>query len=113
MTSHAQNHNKEIQGDAKNLKEDFSRIKDDLHQAGQHAAKQGREYKDRLVEQGKEYKDRVIEQGREQYEHLREKAHDGMDYAREYAREKPLMVLGMAFGVGVLMGLLLRGGNGK
>ncbi len=97
MTSNAQNRLPEnLKDDAGKIREDLSQLKDDLRQTGQHA-----------MAHGKELGEKVMERGKEQAEHLRERVHDGMDYARDYAREKPLMVVGAAFGIGILAGLLL------
>lgn len=99
MTSNAQNRMPhDIKDDAGNIKEDLNQLKDDLHKTGQHA-----------MAHGKDLGNKVMEKGREQAEYVKECAQDTLESARHYAKEKPMMVMAAAFGIGVVAGLLLRG----
>lgn len=108
MSNHTNNAKKTAQDDVDQIKEDLSKVRDDLRTAGEHVVERGREAGERVYEQGKEKYEHARDKAYDGYEQARDKAYEGMDYAVEYTRERPLVVVAAAFGVGVLAGILLR-----
>ena len=80
-----------------------------------HAAKEkGAEYVDAAREKGAEYADRARDEANRLYREGERKAHEVAEYAGEYydemsdmVRRKPAQALGIAAGVGFLVGLIL------
>lgn len=80
------------------LKDDAARVAERAMEAGRAGVEAARE----KLEEGKEVMHDVAER-------VRTRGNDLLAQAQEYIEEKPLQSIAIAAGVGVLMGLLLRG----
>ncbi len=72
-------------------------------------AKQVADVAEDKVAEARERLDEAVEHGREVYSDIRARALDGAKVAGEFIREKPYAALGIGVGLGLLIGLLLRG----
>lgn len=56
-------------------------------------------------------KDTAAEYGQQGYDYATEKSRQMKEYTEGYVKENPWYAVGIALGVGLLLGILLRGGR--
>ncbi|MDO5658071.1 MAG: DUF883 domain-containing protein [Paracoccus sp. (in: a-proteobacteria)] len=113
---------KELANDAKNKAKDvaddarsaYETAKDKGAELLDNAKDKGREYADKAREMGEEYAEVAKDEARRLYRAGERKAHEVAEYAGEYydevetmVRRNPAQALGIAAGVGFLIGLIL------
>jgi ElaB/YqjD/DUF883 family membrane-anchored ribosome-binding protein len=86
------------------LGEHAQAIKDDAADTASNMASKAKDYASQYAQQAKEY----AQQG---YDMAADKTKELKDTTQSYIEENPWYAIGIALGVGVLVGLLLRGGR--
>ena len=94
----------ERQTGAERLAKDFKHVKDDAQELVSHAAEQ-------VGDKAREWRARVgdmVESARESYQHAQKRMVDGAKATDKAIRTHPYQTLGIAFGIGLLAGLLIN-----
>lgn len=102
----------EVSVEMEALKSDVAKLSNDLREMLHTVGAQGKEKllenKKRLEAAIKSFKGEAKEKLDETCEYLREHGQEAVEKSREQIKEKPLTAVGIAFGVGILLGALLR-----
>ena len=106
-TTPAQDSSATGEGVLKDLKAGVSDLADRGTAAVAEALETGRDYADRVREAGSAYAGRVYETGQRRAEEAAFYAELGYEEARDWTRSHPLQALGLAAGIGLLVGLVV------
>jgi ElaB/YqjD/DUF883 family membrane-anchored ribosome-binding protein len=87
----------------------MSKVRHQATNAVGEMAKQVAEVAEDKVAEARKGLDEAVEHGRELYSELRASALEGAKAAGQFIREKPYAAAGIGLGLGMLIGLLLRG----
>jgi ElaB/YqjD/DUF883 family membrane-anchored ribosome-binding protein len=102
----------EVSADVEALKSDVVKLSNDLREVLHIVGTQGKEKllenKKRLEAALKTLKGQAQERFEDAREYVCEHGKEVMDKSREQIKEKPLTAVGISFGVGILLGLLLN-----
>jgi ElaB/YqjD/DUF883 family membrane-anchored ribosome-binding protein len=102
----------EVSAEMEALKADVTKLSNDLrdvlHTVGTQGKEKLLENKKRLESALKTLKGQAQEKFDQTYEYLREHGGEAVAKSREQIKERPLTAVGISFGVGILLGLLLN-----
>lgn len=89
------------------LVEQVNALKAELSDMAARAKDRGEDIADEVMSRGRRAAIRARRQAEAQFEHARELGHDYLDRADHAVRNNPATAMGVAVGVGFLVGLLL------
>lgn len=84
---------------------------DNMAEAGRMAGEQASNMTDKAKEMAGQYADQAKQYAQQGYEYAADKSKQLKESTEGYIEENPWYAIGIALGVGVLLGLMLRGGR--
>lgn len=102
------NSDSRMREDIETLKEDLKRLRSDVSETARHAAQAARDGAQQAKARAGQAYDYAKEKAGEAYEVARDRAKDASHRVERNIEDHPFMAVGIAFGAGVLLGVLLR-----